>query len=128
MKKPSKKKLLQMAESTGGVVLDMAEQCKVPRSTMYNWINKDQDLKDAIENGRDILVDMAKKGLREKLAAGSEKSIIYVLGTLGRKEGFGNVIQIQDKSKLEDQMDGMTDEEIMAEMEDSRRRIGKAAK
>lgn len=126
-KKPSKKVLLALVEETGGVVLDMAKSCGVARSVVYYWINKDADLKQAIEDSRDILVDLARAGLKKKLEDGSEKSIHYVLSTLGRRQGFGNLITIQDKSKLEDQMDEMSDEDILAEMEDSRRRIGKAS-
>lgn len=125
-KKPSKKELIELAEEKAGVVKDMADACGVSRKTMHLWIKKDEKLQQAVDDGREILIDLAKSGLKQKLIDGSEKSIIYVLGTLGRKEGFGNVIQVQDRSKLSDQLDDLSDEEILAEIEDSRRRMKKA--
>ena len=127
-KKPSKKKLLELIHHHCGIVTDIAKAINVDRRQIYRWIENDKsgELKQAIEDGRDQLIDLAKSGLKKNVEDGLEKSIIYVLGTLGRKEGFGNVIQVQNRDRLDEQLDDMTDEEILEAMADSRRRINKA--
>lgn len=126
MKKPSKKKLLELAETYAGCVQDIAKGCNVTRQTVLNWKNSDPEFKQACENGKDILVDLALTGLKKLLAQASEKSVHYTLDRLARDKGFGMMLQVRDKSKVDEQLDEMTDEEIMAEIEQSRQRIAKA--
>ena len=122
-KKPSLKKLLELAETYAGCVNDIAAACNVYRSTIYEWKQKHPEFKEACENGNDILVDLALKGLKDLLAKGSEKSVHYTLDRLARDKGFGMLLQVRDKSKLDDQLEEMTDEEILEKMEKSRKRI-----
>lgn len=127
-KKPSKKKLLELIKFHCGIVVDIAKAIKVPRQTVHRWIAKDPELKQAIETGRDELIDLAKSGLKKNIIDGNERSIIYLLGTLGRKQGFGNVIQVQNRDRLDEHLDEMTDDEIVEAMDESRRRLQKATK
>lgn len=122
-KKPTLKKLLELAETYAGCVNDIALACKVNRKTIYEWKQKHPEFKEACENGNDVLVDLALKGLKDLLAKGSEKSVHYTLDRLARDKGFGMLLQVRDKSKLDDQLEEMTDEEILAKMEQSRKRI-----
>lgn len=122
-KKPTLKKLLELAETYAGCVGDIAEACKVNRNSVTNWKNAHPEFKQACENGNDILVDLALKGLRNLLEKNSEKATLYTLDRLARDKGFGMLLQVRDKSKLDDQLEEMTDEEIVAKMEQSRKRI-----
>lgn len=127
-KKPSKKKLKEVAIECCGIVKDMADACKASRSQMYRWIEKDPTLKEEIEKARDGLVDIAESNLKKNVEAGKEKSIIYLLGTQGRKRGWGNFIQIQNRDKLDEQLDEMKDDEVLAKMNERLRRMQKANK
>jgi len=112
-RKPSKKKLIELIHQHGGILTDIADACGVTRQSVHKWIKDDPSLKQHIDQSRDLLVDMAKKGLKHHLENNSEKSIHFVLDRLARKEGFGKFIQVQDKSQFEDQLDGKTDEELL---------------
>lgn len=125
-KKPSLKKLIELAETYAGCINDIAAACKTTRQSVYNWKIEHKEFADALAKGNDFMVDLARQGLRHHLEKQSEKSIHYTLDRLGRNQGFGMFLQVTDKSKIDDQLDGMTDEEIMAEMERSRKRISKA--
>jgi hypothetical protein len=127
-KKPTKKKLLELAETYAGCVQDIATACNVARQTVSKWKNEDPDFKSACENGNDVLVDLALKGLRDLLSKGSERSVHYTLDRLARDKGFGMLLQIKDKSKLDEQLDEMTDEQILEALAESRSRIEKAVK
>jgi hypothetical protein len=125
-KKPSLNKLLELAEKYAGCVNDIADACKVKRQTVWQWKKDHPEFNEAMSKGNDFMLDLAKQGLRYHLEKKSEKTILYTLDRLGRKEGFGMFLQVTDKSKLDDQLDGMTDDQIIEEMERSRKRIEKA--
>ncbi len=125
-KKPSKQKLIEIAVECCGIITDMARCAKASRRQMYRWTNGDPEIQQAIQDGRDQLVDLAKSALKKNIEAGREKSVIYVLGTLGRKEGFGNFIEVKDRSRLEDNIDELTDDQIVEMMADRTRRLKKA--
>ena len=111
-RKPSKRKLLELAETYAGCVTDVAKACEVSRQSVHNWINKDPAFKTAMENGNDVLVDLSMAGLRHHLEAKSERSIHYTLDRLARDKGFGQLVKVQDKSKFEDQFDDLSDDEL----------------
>lgn len=125
-KKPSKSKLMEIAVDCCGIITDMARSAHASRRQMYRWTQGDPEIQQAIQDGRDTLVDLAKSGLKRNIQAGKEKSIIYVLGTLGRKEGFGNVIEVKDRSRLEDNIDELSDEQVLEMMSERTRRLKKA--
>lgn len=125
-KKPSKKKLLELAQVYAGCRQDVANACNVSRHTIRNWMEADKEFKDAMDDGNNVLVDLALKGLKHHLEQNSEKTVHYTLDRLARDKGFGMMLQVRDKSKIDEQLDEMSDEEIIAEMERSRERINKA--
>jgi len=125
-KKPSKKKLLELAEVYAGCKKDIAKACGVSRQTVHNWIGSDPEFKQACDDGTDVLVDLALSGLKVLLEQNSERSVHYTLDRLARDKGFGMMVQVRDKSKIDEQLDEMSDDEIIAEMERSRQRINKA--
>jgi len=124
-KKPSTKKLLEAVEHYSGCTMDIARACGVSRGTIYNWRQKDKEFDEAMKKGNDILLDLAKEGLKHLLVNKSEKAILYTLDRLGRKDGYGMMVQVQDKSKLDEQLSNMSDADIMAEMERNLNRIKK---
>lgn len=112
-RKPSKKKLKQLIETYGGIKTDIAKACNVSRQSVHNWINSDEDLKQMVENMKDELVDLAKKGLKHHLEQQSEKTIHWTLERLARQDGFGKVVQVKDTTNFQDALNEMTDEELM---------------
>ncbi len=128
MKKPSKAKLLELARTYAGCRQDVANACGVTRQTVHNWMGAVPEFKEAMDDGNNVLVDLALTGLKHLLEQKSERSVHYTLDRLARDKGFGMMLQVRDKSKVDEQLDEMSDEEIMAEMERSRSRVAKAMK
>jgi len=125
-KKPSLTKFKNAVEKYGGCKVDIAKAFKTSRQTVHNWCVNDPEFKEEIDKGNDVLLDLAKSSLKYHLEKRDVKVTTYTLDRLGRREGFGNFIQIQDKSKIDEQLDGMSDEQIMIEIQESRKRIEKA--
>lgn len=123
VRRPSLKVLLQLSKEFAGNKTDIAAKIGCSRSALYKWEEQFPEFKKANEDQRDVLVDLAVEGLLFHLEKRSEKSIHYTLDRLAKDRGFGNLIQITDKSKIDDQLDQMSDEEIILEIERSRKRI-----
>jgi hypothetical protein len=124
-KKPTLKKLIELAGVYAGCVQDIATACKVTRQTVHKWQQEHAEFKEAIANGNDVLVDLALTGLKHLLEQKSERSVHYTLDRLARNKGFGMMLQVTDKSKLDEQLDSMSEAEILQEMEKSMERIKK---
>lgn len=123
-KKPTKKILWKTAEDAVGNISDMAGALGVSRQTIYAWLKNDKALSDRIDELRKgEMIDLAKEGLRFHLEQKSEKSIHFVLERLARQEGFGRFVQIQDKSKFEDQLKDATDDELIEMLNQTTKKI-----
>lgn len=122
-RRPSLKVLLELSKEFAGNKTDIAAKIGCSRTALYKWETQLPEFKKANDDQRDVLVDLAIEGLKFHLEKKSEKSIHYTLDRLAKDRGFGNLIQITDKSKLDDQLDLLNDEEIIAEIERSRKRI-----
>lgn len=122
-KKPSKRMLIAMAKEYAGVITDMAKSYGCSRQAMAKWCKGDPDIKDAMEEGRDVLVDLAKSGLKHHLEKFSEKSIHYTLDRLARHQGFGQHLTVKDKSKFDESLDELTDDELMEKLNRDQERI-----
>jgi DNA invertase Pin-like site-specific DNA recombinase len=124
-KKPTTAMLLKAVEKYSGCTMDIARALKVDRTTIYRWRQKDKAFDEAMKAGNDILLDLALDGLKDLLKKKDPKVVMYTLDRLGRKQGFGMMVQVQDKSKLDDQLSNMTDEQILEAMESNLKRVKK---
>lgn len=124
MKRPSKKKLLEVAEKSCGVVTYGANMCKVDRKTFGRWMNQFDWLKTAMIESRDSLVDEAEMTLVEALREKKDvKAAIYITSTLGRKRGYTQMVETRDRSKLKEAMEDLPTEELIAMLERNDKRI-----
>jgi hypothetical protein len=123
MKKPSKKKLLEVAVESCGVVTYAGIMCQVDRKTIQRWMAKHDWFKEAMTEGRDNFVDLGEMGLIENVKKGDVKACIYVTSTLGRKRGYTQLIETRDRSKLKDAMEDLPTEELIAMLDRNKKRI-----
>lgn len=125
-RKPSLDNFKKLVEVSGGSQVAIAKALKVTRSAVNKWIKEDKEFKTAMDDANAVLVDLAKESLVDLLKAGDRHATMFVLDRLAKKEGFGNQISITDKSKFDEQVKQMTDEELLEELERNHRRIQKA--
>lgn len=123
-KKPSLKTLIKAARQYAGCVVDVAKALKVHRDTIYRWQEQEPEFKAVMDQGNEFLVDLALSGLRHHLEEKSEKTIHYTLDRLARHKGFGQLIKVQDKSKFDEQLDDMSEEELLQMINKTNEKIG----
>lgn len=111
--KPTLKRFTEVAKKCNGNISSMASALAVYRSTIYNWLEDDKHFKTIIEEYRGRLFDKCLE-TAELLANGvptikmtksgpqftgwkvlpDASMLRYLLSTLGRKEGFGEAIDV----------------------------------
>ena len=124
----SKKRIEDALRKNRGVISATADSLNVTRQTIHNRLNKDEKLKQLQEEERYGIVDLAESKLIVNIEAGLEKSIIYALNTLGRARGYGARVIVSDQSTMDDALDTMSDDELLAKLKERMRKINDAAK
>lgn len=107
VKKPKIDVFREVLRKSGGNLTRVAATFKVARKTVYQWAKEDTEFKDAISDERGSLVDeclvsarVLALGIPEKDEDGNfigwrerpdGNMVRYLLSTLGRNEGFGDM-------------------------------------
>ena len=55
---------------------------------MYNWIKKDEELREAKRQAEESMLDMAEGALYSNVQEGREASIFFLLKTKGKDRGY----------------------------------------
>lgn len=108
--KPSLKKFAEIAEKSGGNISTIAKTFKVSRTTVYQWAKEDPSFQDVIDDQRGRILDeciatsrVLARGIpildeNKKIVGWEERPdgqmVRYLMSTLGRKEGFGENIDV----------------------------------
>lgn len=116
MKKPNIDEFTEALRKTGGNITQVASIFQVNRKTVHEWVNEDAKFKDALRDSRMRLFDQCLDSARI-LALGipsfdsngnvngwkekpDPQTVRYLLGTLGRDEGFGDQQNINISGSL----------------------------
>ena len=75
-----------------------AKGFKVERANIYKRIQRNQKLKDAIEESQNKLLDIAEFELGKLIASGDRTAITFLLKTKGRKRGYVEKVEQQHSS------------------------------
>lgn len=114
-KKPTLKQFAEVTEACRGVIGKIAEGLNVDRSTIYDWCNKDERYKAVIDNykgkfldeclksGRILALGIPKLDGKKQVVGWKERPdgqmLRYFISTLGRREGFGEQIDVTSKGE-----------------------------
>ena len=113
--KPKLRRFEEIAAKQGGNVSRIADELGVNRLTVYRWCEADERFRDTIEEHRGRLLDKCIEtastlangipirddngeviGWKERPDAWMLR---YLISTLGRKEGFGDSIDVTSKGE-----------------------------
>lgn len=114
VKRPSYEKFVEVSDACRGVISKMAELLMVDRWSIYDWCKKDPRFQAVIDNTKGKLLDECLRSAR-LLAIGIPKDehdlrkgwkerpdgnmLRYLISTLGRREGYGESIDITSKGE-----------------------------
>ena len=111
-KKPTVKKFREVLESTGGHLSETARLLGVRRATVWVWARDDEEFAAAIDDTRKQFLDsciatsrLVALGVPQKdeatgkfigwLVPPDSNMLRYLMGTLGRDEGFGEEMTLR---------------------------------
>lgn len=112
--KPKIDKFREVAEKVGGNITKVAKAFNVSRAQVYVWMRDDEEFKSVIDDARGSLFDDCLSTARVlalgipdvqngKVVGWIERPdsfmVRYLLGTLGRKEGFGDSLDVTTNGK-----------------------------
>ena len=83
-----KQAVLQALEKTLGIVTRACKIAEVGRTTYYEWLQKDKEFAQKVEDINNIQLDFAETKLFENINANKETSIIFYLKTKGKQRGY----------------------------------------
>jgi len=110
-KKPALKRFKEALAMTGGNLTETAKVLGVRRATIWIWAKDDEEFAEAIDDTRKQFLDSCiatsrlvalgvpivneKTGKLEGWAVPPDSNMLrYLMGTLGRGEGFGETLQL----------------------------------
>lgn len=87
--KYSIKTVLKAIKNTGGIRTQICANLKCDRKTLFKYMNKYPEIREAIEDEEESVLDMAESSLFALIQNGDSASIFYFLNNKGRKRGYG---------------------------------------
>lgn len=99
--KIKKAKVIQALHSAGGFVSQAAKMLKITPKTLYNYINKDNDIKEELELIREGTLDFTEAKLLENIKNGDITAIIFKLKCHGKNRGYIDKQVIDNNIKTE---------------------------
>lgn len=88
----------------------------INRRLFYHWMAEYQDFKDAIEDAREALIDLAETKLQQNIMEGKEASIFFYLKTQAKHRGYIETVEQKVQiNPFEALMQELPDEPDMSE-------------
>lgn len=84
----SNDRIIKIIEKQQGNLKKSAKALNISRSTLYRWIDEDEDLQEAVEDVTEGLIDDSESALRKKIKKGDTTAIIFHLKTKGKNRGY----------------------------------------
>lgn len=100
--KVSKARLLRAITKHRGLITVIAESLKVDDTTIYNYMKADPEIKQAVEDSREAATNYVESKLFQQIDEGNIAAIIFYLKTMGKKRGYVERIEINDRTAAED--------------------------
>jgi len=90
----SKKNIIKAIKDAKGIISVAADALGCKRQTVYNHINKDEDVKRAKEEAREKTIDVAENALFNLISNPEHKdhykAVRYYLTTQGKSRGYND--------------------------------------
>ena len=93
--------IIRAVELKSGSIVHVAEALGCTRAMIHARAAKEPKIREAIDNARGLLVDMAEHELAKLVEAGKMQAIIFTLKTIGKHRGYcyrENNLEIADSA------------------------------
>lgn len=88
MVKINQKKFKDAILDSGGIITTIANRIGVTRKAIYDWLVKNPEMKDYLEQETEKILDMAEISLFSQVKDKDLGATKYILSTKGKKRGY----------------------------------------
>lgn len=81
--------VLEAIKDTGGIKTEVCQRLNCGRRTIYVYIDRFPEIKEAFEEEEEKVLDMAESSLFAMIQNGDLTAIFYYLNNKGRRRGYG---------------------------------------
>ncbi len=86
--KLAKKTVTEALKKTNANISLAAKSLGVARSSLYDFVNKHDDLKQLVADERESLVDIAESALKSAVVGKEAWAVCFTLKTIGKSRGY----------------------------------------
>lgn len=104
--------VIEALKATRGIQAAAARRLGCNRMTIANYIERYATVRQAYEEQREVLLDVAEGQLVKKVEAGDDAAVMFVLRTIGRHRGYGETSRSLNLNVTPDELAKMSDEEL----------------
>lgn len=97
-----KKAVLQALENTLGVVTHACQKAGVGRKTFYEWLQKDEEFKKAVQDIDNVVLDFAESKLYSQIKENNTTATIFYLKTKGKHRGYVEKQEIEHSGEIKE--------------------------
>lgn len=88
----SKKKIISALKATGGMISPAAKKLGCSRQSLYQWIQKDEKIAEALETVREENLDFVETQLLQAAKNGQSWAVCFYLKCMGKARGFSEKV------------------------------------
>ena len=96
-----RERILQIVEESGGVIAKIARALGVHRSTVSRWMQKKKWFREAVQEAREQVIDLAELQLFRAVQEGERWAIEFVLKYLGKNRGYSERFELKHSGQTQ---------------------------
>jgi len=96
------KQIIEAIQGTGGLLAMIAKKLQVTRQTIHNYVKdkKNDDIRAALEQERETILDVAEGELIKKIKSGEEWACKFTLARLGKHRGYTEKVETEQANDV----------------------------
>lgn len=108
-----KQKFLEAYEKSMCNVTAACKATNTSRNTYYKWLHEDEKFANACQDAEDSNLDYAETKLMASIRDNNLTAIIFYLKTKGKKRGYVESAEIEERRTTDINLSGLTDDELV---------------
>lgn len=88
-----KKTYLEILKTSFGNISKACDKVGISRRSVYNWMEADEEFKDAVQNIEEYIIDDVEDALLTQIKEGNTTATIFYLKTKGKHRGYTEKIE-----------------------------------
>lgn len=89
--------IIEAVRASSGILADAARMLGCHRATMHSYVNRYSTVRAAVEEEREVLIDLCESKLVEAVKRGDMQAVYFTLKTIGKDRGYSERTELTGK-------------------------------